>query len=41
MSSVVDNIYSWSRLTPLDNVRVVILGQVRRPLPPVSSVHIF
>jgi len=24
----VDNIYSWSRFTPLDEVKVVILGQV-------------
>ena len=26
----VDNIYSWSRFTPLNEVKVVILGQVGR-----------
>ena len=25
---LVSDIYSWSRLTPLDDVKVVILGQV-------------
>ncbi|KAJ7915503.1 uracil-DNA glycosylase-like protein [Mycena leptocephala] len=33
----IDNIYSWSRLTPLDNVRVVILGQ--DPYHDVGQAH--
>jgi len=27
----VEQIYSWSRLTPLDQVKIVILGQVGGP----------
>ncbi|KAK7035748.1 uracil-DNA glycosylase [Favolaschia claudopus] len=33
----IDNIYSWSRLTPLDNVRVVVLGQ--DPYHDVGQAH--
>ncbi|KDR84857.1 hypothetical protein GALMADRAFT_217936 [Galerina marginata CBS 339.88] len=33
----VDNIYSWSRLTPLDQVKVVILGQ--DPYHDVGQAH--
>jgi len=29
MLSLVDDVYSWSRLTPFDQVKVIILGQVR------------
>ncbi|KAJ7221739.1 uracil-DNA glycosylase [Mycena pura] len=32
-----DNIYSWSRLTPLDNVKVVVLGQ--DPYHDVGQAH--
>ncbi|KAJ7684590.1 uracil-DNA glycosylase [Mycena polygramma] len=33
----IDNIYSWSRLTPLDSVRVVVLGQ--DPYHDVGQAH--
>ncbi|KAJ7090327.1 uracil-DNA glycosylase-like protein [Mycena belliarum] len=33
----IDNIYSWSRLTPLDHVKVVILGQ--DPYHDVGQAH--
>lgn len=39
-----ENVYSWSRLTPLESVRVVVLGQVRRShahcLPTVFNIFL-